>query len=233
MRMARIKPNDSDCRFHVYNRVAGMPDECPFGDREKSRFLTILHKLTKYYVIEVVSFVVLGNHYHITLFVPETPPPRRETVRRHRAHYKGKRKLEPDGEECERISWMLRDLSAFMHDLQQQFSVWFNGSRSPCVKRRGSLWADRFKSKLCRTARAVWNCLVYQIMNPVKAEITSDPAKYQFSCWGMWNTTGFHPFGGSIRARLLPYITPAGAPLSLDHFRSMLEDTLSNRTPAL
>ena len=215
MRRAREKPADTDCYYHVYNRVAGMPGDKPFRAREKARFLKIARKLAKYYVIEVTSFVAMGSHYHLTLFVPAEVPSRQVTCKRYHDYYQGRKELDPDSQDCERIALMLRDLSCFMHDLQQQFTVWYNrtrvkGPRSRASSlqgrqvRRGSVWADRFKSKLLRSASAIWRCLIYHIMNPVRKKLVEDPVEYRYSCWGLWHLFRQHPFGESVERRIIP-----------------------------
>jgi putative transposase len=206
MRRARYKPDRADHFYHVYNRTVGMPGDIPFRATEKAHFFRLLKRLSDYYVIEVVSFVIMGNHYHLKVHVPREIPGAVETCRRYERHHRGRKHLSPGTPECDRIALMLRDLSCFMHDLQQQFAVWFNGSRVPGQRRRGPLWADRFKSIVYSNAAAVWRCLLYQMMNPVRASIVGDPAEYRFSCWGLWCHNGWHPFRKSVEARLIPYL---------------------------
>jgi hypothetical protein len=43
-----------------------------------------------------------------------------------------------------------------MKDFQQQYTNWFNRTRPR--GRRGRLWADRFKSVILESGRAVWEC---------------------------------------------------------------------------
>ena len=49
---------------------------------------------------------------------------------------------------------------------------------------RGILWADRFKHTLLGDSRAVWQCVKYIQMNPVRARIVSNPADYRFCSYG-------------------------------------------------
>ena len=227
MRQARYKPANADYFYHVYNRTVGMPRDLPFRANEKAYFLRLLKRLTDYYVIEVVSFVIMGNHYHLKVHVPLELPSATETCRRYARHYGGRKQLVPHTPECDRIALMLRDLSCFMHDFQQHFAVWFNGSRIPGQRRRGPLWADRFKSVVYASAGAVWRCLLYQIMNPVRAAIVADPARYRFSCWGLWCLNGWHPFGTSVEARLIPYLRFLIPVETLDQLHAAIRSTVS------
>ncbi len=227
MRRARYKPDNADHFYHVYNRTVGMPGDIPFRANEKGHFLRLLKKLTDYYVIEVVSFVVMGNHYHLKVHVPHELPSATETCKRYERYYRGRKRLTPHTPECDRIALMLRDLSCFMHDLQQQFAVWFNGSRVPGQRRRGSLWADRFKSIIYSNATAVWRCLLYQIMNPVRAALVRDAAQYRFSCWGLWCLNGWHPFRKSVEGRLIPYLRFLIPVETLRQLQTMIQSAVS------
>ncbi len=198
MRRARIKPT-SDCYMHAYNRVAGSPGFFPFGRKEKRRFVSLLHKLERYYVIDVVSYQVMSNHFHLVVHVPIEEPSPEETCRRYEKYYCGKRHLRPGSKRCRAAQKRLRDISAFMHDLQAQFSTWFNSKHD----RLGSLWAGRFKNTILETGLAVWNCVKYVTMNPVRAQIVSDPGKYRFGSWGAWCTIGVHPFKDRATRHLL------------------------------
>ena len=42
MRKARIKLKKNDGYYHLYNRIAGMPGDLPFGDVEKEKFIRII-----------------------------------------------------------------------------------------------------------------------------------------------------------------------------------------------
>lgn len=198
MRRARIKPT-ADCYMHAFNKVAGIPGFFPFGQKEKKRFISILRKLERYYVIDVVSYQVMSNHFHLVVHIPMQEPSPEEACERYEKYYRGKRRLIPGSARCASVQKRLRDISAFMHDLQSQFSTWFNDTHG----RHGSLWAGRFKSTILQTGIAVWNCVKYVAMNPVRAGLVSDPGKYRFGSWGAWCTTGVHPFKISAVAHLI------------------------------
>ena len=64
------------------------------------------------------------------------------------------------------------DVSAFMKELKQRFSIWFNRSH----KRFGTLWAERFKSVLIENAAsALRTVAAYIDLNPVRAGLVEDP----------------------------------------------------------
>lgn len=84
-----------------------------------------------------------------------------------------------------------------------RFTCWYNGTRAE--ERRGRLWGDRFKSVLLqgKGCSALWSCIKYVELNPVRAKIVGDPAEYEFSSWGRYARTGRHPFakGFLVHAR--------------------------------
>ncbi len=66
------------------------------------------------------------------------------------------------------------------------------------------MWADRFKSVILESGRAVWECLQYVEMNPVRAGLVANPANYRHSTWGMLCGGGRHPFGVALADHLPP-----------------------------
>ena len=82
MRYARLKPEQTEVFMHVYNRVAGCAGEFPFREAEKEEFIRRMTRLTMLYVIEVVAFECLGNHFHALLRIPaEAPSPAEAAAR--------------------------------------------------------------------------------------------------------------------------------------------------------
>ncbi len=202
MRPLRLKPAGQEMFYHVYNRVAGSPSYLPFGDMEKEHFIALLTRLCQLYTVEVLAFVVLSNHFHILLYAPATLLPDEEVCKRYAAYHHFRRELAPGSAACREMAAQMRDISCFMHDLQGQFSRWFNLSLDD--PRRGSLWASRFKHTLLEGGVAVWDCWKYIEMNPMRAFLVDDPATYRFCSYGRWCSTGRHPFADNVKARILP-----------------------------
>jgi hypothetical protein len=201
MRYPRIKPSETDTFMHVYNRVAGSAGDFLFGPAEKEEFIRRLRRLTELYSIEVISYQCMGNHFHATLYIPAEPPSPEETARRYRRYYRGKRFLDAQSPACAKLALKPRDVSEFMKDLQQPFTRWYNRTRP--VRRRGHLWADRFKNTVLENGLAVWDCWKYVEMNAVRACMVTSPAGYRFCSFGQWVATGAHPFEETLKKRLL------------------------------
>jgi len=99
----------------------------------------------------------------------------------------------------------MRDISWYMHALEHRFTTWFNATRP--TRRRGTLWAGRFTNVVLGNAEAVWRCLNYVELNPVRAKMVNDPADYRFCSFGAWTGTGRHPFAHNVQEVLLPWLS--------------------------
>lgn len=230
MRIARLKPVAADTPvrgtyYHLVNRIAGFPGDYPFEDVEKEQFLRLMKKLLGFYTIEPLAWVVMGNHFHLVVFAPADAPSRDLAARRYEAYYNGKRWLDPASDRCAKVAQRMADISPFMRDLQFQFSGWFNRSRS--VRRRGRLWGDRFKSAILDGPGAVWECIKYVAMNPVRAKLVTNPADYRFSSWGQWNGTGLAPYANTLLMHLRYSLGERVAKWELQDFQRELRSELA------
>ena len=69
------------------------------------------------------------------------------------------------------------DLSLFMKDLKQRFTMRYNRKHG----RKGTLWEDRFKSVLVEdTSEALLTMAAYIDLNPVRAGMVEKPEDYKF-----------------------------------------------------
>jgi len=197
-RGARLRVDHSSSIMHLMNRISGQPGELPFDDVEKEKFFKLAERLSVFYTIEIISLVVMGNHWHaIVRTFPELPT-KEDAARRFAALY-GEKRAQPDWRRDEiyvPIAERMRDVSCFVKDLQGQFTAWFNKTRPK--KRRGSLWAGRFKSILLDDETAVLRCMKYVEMNPVRAGIVADPSDYRFSTFGRLCLAGKTFFKGNM-----------------------------------
>ena len=202
MRYARLKPEGVDTFMHVYNRTVGSSSEFPFGNAEKEEFIRRLKALDRYYAIDVLAVQVMGNHFHGIIHIPAEPPSNEDAAKRYSEHHNGKLSIDPDGAACTELALQLRDVSRFMSDLQQPFTRWFNRTRTR--RRRGHLWAGRFKNTVLENGLAVWDCWKYVEMNPVRAHMVNTPANYRFCSFGEWAATGENPFSDAVDKHLMP-----------------------------
>jgi len=194
------------CYYHLMNRVAGEPGEYPLGDVEKERLLQLAVELSRFYSLEMLSFVCMGNHWHAVCAAPAELPSREEVIANWRA-FKGTLPLEPNWEDEATVAQLggrMRDISCFAKDLQQRFTCWYNRVRRK--GRRGGLWADRFKNVILEGNAALWDCLTYVEMNPVRAGLADSPGDYRFCTWGRMVGGGTHPFADNLVRHLRQYL---------------------------
>ena len=194
MRQARIKvPTDEGPGvYHAMTRTVN--GERLFDDFAKEVLRKQLRQVTDYTGVEVITYAILTNHFHLLLRVPQQIElADAELLRRYRmlyprpTRYQTQRldviqtQLATNGPEA--VAWRRRqlalmgDLSQFMKLLKQRFSIWFNKSH----RRYGTLWAERFKSILLEPKdRVIETVAAYIDLNGVRAGLVVDPKDYRF-----------------------------------------------------
>ena len=203
MRTSRDKISEGGCYYHLMNRVAGSPDDYPFGSIERETGIEIVCRLKNYYLLEFISMCWMGNHFHIVLYVPgnDELPGKADIAARHNAYYKYDKTKWIDPEDvsaCIKTAERMRDISDFMKILQQTFTNYMNKK----LNRRGRFWADRFKSTIVEGKDSLLTVIKYIELNPVRAGMTDNPADYRHSTWGWLNGSGKHLFGTSFYRHL-------------------------------
>jgi REP element-mobilizing transposase RayT len=206
---------DRTCSFHVMSRVAG--GELLFGDVEKEAFRRIMRRLERFSGVEILTYAVMGNHFHLLVRVPERDKFLRRFKKGTRAErearlfqhlgllysraYLAQLKAELDlmtkqkmddlyRSTIERSLARLCSLEHFMKELKERFSRWFNKRHA----RRGTLWQDRYKSILVEDGEALRTMAAYIDLNPVRAGLVDDPKDYRWCGYA-------EALGGSKRAR--------------------------------
>jgi REP element-mobilizing transposase RayT len=214
----RIKPEKGTACYHVMSRTVN--GEFLFGPTEKEAFRRMMWKMSRFAGVEVFTYVVMGNHFHILVKVPdqkkwlkrfeagvgEDASAGEERLLNHlstvysEAFLKQLRKelrtLRENGmeEEAQKLLGRFKrrfcDVSLFVKELKERFSRWFNQQTG----RRGTLWMDRFKSVCVEGEAALATIAAYIDLNPVRAGIVDDPMSYEWSGYG-------EASAGSKRAR--------------------------------
>ncbi|MBP7276291.1 MAG: transposase [Kiritimatiellae bacterium] len=200
MRPLRIKPEGMDCWYHCCNRISGRPGDTPLGRADKEAFLSIVRRLSRLYTIRVCAFMVMDNHVHLLVRVPGSLPSPDDVLRRYSAYHHGNRHLDPHGPQVVQWQERLRDISAFMGQLERMFTLWYNRQHG----RRGCLWGGRFRSSLLEAGESLWRCWKYIECNPIRAGIVKRAADYRFGSFGAWFMRGTHVFNEEFSADLFP-----------------------------
>jgi putative transposase len=175
-RLARVKAVDSGAHYHLCGRVAGVIGEYPLDDKRcRRKIVDFIRLFAKVYCCQVLGFCIMGNHYHL---VVQMDSPRSMTRKelRERASLLYKDEF-LDGwlaASWSRFESRIFDVSELMRSLQSKIARWFNVTHN----RRGRFWADRFKSVLLEDEKAMFDCLLYVELNPVRAGIAERPEEF-------------------------------------------------------
>ena len=187
-----MKVSGCDAVYHCMSRTVN--GEFLFKDREKEILRKMIRQIADFCGVEVLTYCILSNHFHVLVRVPVAPSVSdAELLRRYRVLYPKPTKyqeasvqviesqLQADGEEADvirrRLLARMSDVSEFMKTLKQRFTTWYNKSH----QRYGTLWADRFKSVLVEgRGNPLQTMAAYIDLNPVRAGLVKDPKDYRF-----------------------------------------------------
>jgi putative transposase len=192
MRLSRLKSQGRGF-YHCISRV--VDGQFIFGTTGKrmtasEKFLSLMRRLSAFSGVNVLTFSVMSNHFHLLCEVPE---PREltleEVLERIEAGYGPQRvrelrnELAQHGREPEQWKLLLasyckrmNDVSCFIKELKGRFAQWYNRREH----RYGALWAERFKSVLLEDGQALAAVAAYIDLNPVRAALCDDPKEYRY-----------------------------------------------------
>ena len=192
MRTRRLKVSGVSAVYHCMTRTVN--GELLFAEREKEVLRKMLWQLAQFCGVEILTYCVMGNHFHVLLSVPEgARVSDAELMRRYKVLYPKPTKyqeasaevmlseLKAGGEKAGAIRRKLLarmgDVSEYMKAVKQRFSVWYNRTHG----RYGTLWAERFKSVLVEgRGNPLQTVAAYIDLNPVRAGLVEDPKDYRF-----------------------------------------------------
>jgi len=178
------------------------------GAGEKRFFHQWMRKLEHFSGVEVVTYCLMSNHFHMLVRVPEKahmPELDEEMLRgllptiysggqlRDAVAELDRAALASSGavvaaggsprleELLQRYHARRYDLSCFVKELKQRFSQWYNGRH----QRVGTLWEDKFHSVLVEgDENTLLTMAAYIDLNPIRAALVSDPKDYRWSGYG-------------------------------------------------
>lgn len=195
MRKARIK-HDGEGWYHVVSRTAFQLFKFEAADR--NMFVAMLRRVARFCGVEVLNFCVMSNHFHILLHVPEPVEISEgellsriavlygnENAKELRGRWNAMRKrrqFKAVESEMEKYRRRMGDMSEFMKTLKQRFSIWYRHHHESFT---GTLWEGRFKSVIVQGVPASLSAVsAYIDLNPVRARMVDDPAKYKWCGYG-------------------------------------------------
>ncbi len=142
MRQSRLRGEGT----HFVHTISRIVDRrYIFEDHEKEHFCQLLRRLSGFTGLDVVSYCVMGNHFHLLIEQPDQATlsalTKAELLRRARFLYDANtiKDLEQEfqrAEEADDQPWIQRildryahrmgDVSKFMQELKQRFTQWYN-----------------------------------------------------------------------------------------------------------
>jgi hypothetical protein len=181
-RLPRLKPRGRPQSYHLYNRLAGPPGDYPLqrpGARE--RFLAILLGYAQVYFCLLAAFAIMGNHYHVVAQFEAFRILTRVELRAIAERLYRDRLFKPylfwRAPQWRRFNRRLFDVSEFMRNVESDYARFHNRQ----FGRKGQLWADRFKSNLLESRRALQAVALYVELNPLRAHLVDRPEQYRFA----------------------------------------------------
>jgi putative transposase len=195
MRQPRIK-GQGESFYHCVSRVVDgrflFQTQSP-GSVEAEHFVQLMRRLEKAFCVQVLTYALMANHFHILCKVPEQRslsdqelldcielgygPERRTQVAEQLAAYAKEASLNDQAQQL-RDHYLSRlfDVSIYMKELKGRFAQWYNRRHH----RYGVLWAERFKSVLIEQGQALSAVAAYIDLNPLRAGLCEDPKDYRY-----------------------------------------------------
>jgi REP element-mobilizing transposase RayT len=190
MRTARAKV-EGFAFYHVMNRV--LERRYILVEDVAEQFRLLMRKVEAFTGVQVVTYCIMSNHVHLLLKVPDRKELsdaellRRLELLSSRSAYAqfmdqwnrlAEQKSEVGLQELrESVLARMFDVSVFMKELKQRFSIWYNRRE----KRQGTIWEDRFKSTLIENKPGyLATAAAYIDNNPVRAGMVADAREHRF-----------------------------------------------------
>lgn len=192
MRIARYKQELQVAVYHVFSRVVDRLFK--FDDDTKDSFRELIRKVAFFSGVQVITYAIMSNHFHILVRVqPIWTVVGEEEVRERVGRLYGEAKKtwlknkvarlreagDPEAAEALLDSYRARmnDISEFMKTLKLRMTIGFNRGH----KRGGTLWEGRFGSVLLEdtpNSELLRLVAAYIDLNPVRANIVRNPSEY-------------------------------------------------------
>ncbi len=188
--------------YHFMSRIVG--GEWYLDNRAKEVLRRQIGRVSTFCGVEIPTYCIMSNHFHLLVRIPEYREVTDAELLKRFSGLHGERDVRvsiltaalqengPYGKAWrDRLRARMGDVSIFMKELKQRFSIWYNRSHG----RFGTLWAERFRSVLIEgRPLALQTVAAYIDLNPVRAHICQDPKEYRFCGYG-------EALGGSEKAR--------------------------------
>lgn len=189
----RILIEGGSAVYHVVSRTAYQ--SFLFEGDEKEVFTRMLFQQAEFAGVQVLGYCIMSNHVHLLLCVaPVESLPDEALLKRYKRYYGSNKApqstyaidelekiLAEGGTPAEaaraRILSRMGDLPAFMRELKQRFTIWYNHKH----ENKGTIWAARYKSLIVEDSQeSLTRVAAYIDLNPIRAKIVDDPKDYRW-----------------------------------------------------
>ena len=174
--------------YHCISRIVG--GEWYLDNRAKEVLRRQIGRVSTFCGVEILTYCIMSNHFHLLVRIPKYREVSDEQLLKRFSELHGERHvrismlaaaLKEDGPYGKawrgRLLARMGDVSIFMKELKQRFSIWDNRSHG----RFGTSWAERFRSVLIEgRPLALQTVAAYIDLNPVRANLCQDPKDYRF-----------------------------------------------------
>ena len=196
--MANSNRRVRDCET-VHHLVSRIAHRVYFlKDEERSDFLEMVRRSAEFVGVQLLGWCVMGNHFHLLVYLPQQETPDECEVLRRYGVLKGTRAAEAiestfagwrkDGESGEvRVAeWLDRqrsrmyDIGSFMKIVKQWFTVEYNRRNG----HKGTLWESAYFDRVVkRRTEDMSKCLAYIHLNPIRAAASDRFDGYAWSSY--------------------------------------------------
>jgi REP element-mobilizing transposase RayT len=223
--MARIKLVGETAVYHCISRVVG--GQMLLDSLCKEKLVELLGRLSAFCGVEVLTYCMMSNHFHVLVRVPPPPELSDEALLEKLSVFYGERGVwtvlareslkdrgRIDADIRESVMSRMGDVSAFMKEFKQRFSRWYNKQTG----RFGTLWAERFTSLLVENSPVILRAVAAYIdLNPERAHLVKDPKDYRFCGY-----TAALVGDSTIRKGLMSFLEPTDWTQAAAEYRLLL-----------
>ena len=122
--------------------------------------LDLIRRYATLYLVEILGFCLMGNHFHILVrMIPENNFSDEDILKRY-ADFYGDEPTFTDGQ-ISSLRIKLSSLSEFMREIKVNFARFYNRRHD----RRGYFWEDRFKSVIVENGETLIGLFQFQLVD--------------------------------------------------------------------